>query len=90
VRRKRRTWRLPFPYCLNCSDAALDHFKKARNLYCGAGQSPDWEDLAGTVPNAHSRKRGFLAAFDQIGSGKSQRSPSFAEQAQEQWKRLTS
>jgi hypothetical protein len=36
------------------------------------------------------RKSGFLAAFEQIASGKSQRPPSFAEQAQEQWKRLTS
>jgi tetratricopeptide (TPR) repeat protein len=71
-------------------DAALDHFEKARKLYCGAGQSSDWEELAGTVRNAHSRKRGFLAAFEQIATGKSQRSPSFAEQAQEQWKRLTS
>jgi hypothetical protein len=71
-------------------DAALDHFEKARKLYCGTGQSSDWEALAGTVRNAHSRKRGFLAAFEQIASGKSQRSPSFADQAQEQWKRLTS
>jgi uncharacterized Zn finger protein len=71
-------------------DAALDHFKKARSLYCGAGQSSDWEALAGIVRNAHSRKRGFLAAFEQIASGKSQRPPSFAEQAQRQWKRLTS
>lgn len=71
-------------------DAALDHFKKAHKLYCGAGQTPDWEELAGTVRNAHSRKRGFLAAFEQIASGKSQRSSSFAEQAQAQWKRLTS
>jgi uncharacterized Zn finger protein len=71
-------------------DAALDHFEKARSLYCGAGQSSDWEALAGTVRNAHSRKRGFLAAFEKIAAGKSQRSPSFAEQAQEQWKRLTS
>jgi tetratricopeptide (TPR) repeat protein len=71
-------------------DAALDHFEKARNLYCGAGQSSDWEELAGTVRNAHSRKKGFLAAFEQIATGKSQRSPSFAEQAQEQWKRLAS
>jgi len=71
-------------------DAALDHFEKARNLYCGAGQIPDWEALAGTVRTAHSRKRGFLAAFEQIASGKSQRPPSFAEKAQDQWKRLTS
>ena len=71
-------------------DAALDHFEKARNLYCGAGQTTDWAELAATVRNAHSRKRGFLLAFEQIASGKSQRPPSFADQAQEQWKRLTS
>jgi len=71
-------------------DAALDHFKKARSLYCGAGQTADWEELAGTVRNAHSRKKGFLASFEQIASGKSQRPPSFADQAQQQWKRLTS
>jgi hypothetical protein len=64
-------------------------FKKARNLYCGAGQTTDWEALAGTVRNAHSRKRGFLAVFEQIATGKSQRPSSFAEHAQEQWKRLT-
>jgi tetratricopeptide (TPR) repeat protein len=71
-------------------DAALDHFEKARNLYCGAGQISDWEALAGIVRKAHSQKRGFLTAFEQIASGKSQRPPSFAEQAQEQWKRLAS
>ena len=71
-------------------DAALDHFTKAQSLYCGAGQTTDWEELAGTVRNAHSRKRGFLAAFEKIAAGKTQRSPSFTEQAQEQWKRLTS
>jgi hypothetical protein len=36
------------------------------------------------------RKPGFLAAFEQIASGKTRRSPSFAEQARERWKRLTS
>jgi uncharacterized Zn finger protein len=71
-------------------DAALGHLKKARSLYCGAGRTPDWEELAATVRISHSRKKGFLAAFERIVSGKSRRSPSFAEQAQEQWKRLTS
>ena len=71
-------------------DAALDHFEKARNLYCGTGHTTDWQDLAAGVRSAHSRKRGFLSAFEQIASGKSQRPPSFADQAQEQWKRLTS
>jgi len=42
------------------------------------------------VRTAHTRKRGFLAAFEHIVSGKSERSNSFDEQAQEQWKRMTS
>jgi hypothetical protein len=70
--------------------AALDHFQKARNLYGGAGQDLEWKALAEFVRKAHSRKRGFMADFEQVVSGKCGRAPSFAEQAQEQWKRLTS
>jgi uncharacterized Zn finger protein len=70
-------------------DAALDHLEKAHDLYCGAGQASEWEALVRSVRAAHSRKSGFLSAFEQLASGKSQRSPSFADQAQEGWKRLT-
>jgi hypothetical protein len=71
-------------------DAALEHFEKAHDLYCGAGESSAWKALADVVRTAHSRKQGFLAAFDPIVSGKSERSNSFDQQAQEQWKRMTS
>lgn len=72
-------------------DAALDHFEKARDLYYRAGQVSEWEAVVAAVRTTHSRKTGFLAAFEQIGSGKAQRSsPSFAEEAQQRWKRLTS
>jgi hypothetical protein len=71
-------------------DAALEHFEKAHDLYCEAGERSAWEALADVVRSAHSRKRGFLAAFEHITSGKSERSNSFDEQAQEQWKRMTS
>jgi tetratricopeptide (TPR) repeat protein len=71
-------------------DAALGHFEKARSLYCEAGQTPEWEALVRTVRTAHSRKSGFLSAFEQIVSGKSRRSPSYAEEAQERWRRLSS
>ena len=70
--------------------AALDHLGKARDLYCGAGQASEWEALLRTVRTAHSRKSGFLSAFEQIVSGKARRSPSYAEEAQERWKRLSS
>jgi hypothetical protein len=46
--------------------------------------------LAEFVRKAHSRKSGFMADFEQVVSGKCGRSPSFAEQAHEQWERLTS
>ena len=70
--------------------AALAHFEKARHLYCGGGQASEWEALVRAVRTAHSRKFGFLSAFEQTVSGKSQRSPYFADQAQERWKHLTS
>jgi len=70
--------------------AALDHLKKARNLYGRAGQGLEWKALAEFVRTAHSRKSGFMADFEQVVFGKCGRSPSFAEQAQEQWERLTS
>jgi tetratricopeptide (TPR) repeat protein len=71
-------------------DAALDHFEKARDLYFGAGRASEWEALVRVVRITHSRKSGFLSAFEQIVSGKPKRSPNFAVQAQERWKRLTS
>ncbi|MGA2247449.1 MAG: DUF6880 family protein [Verrucomicrobiota bacterium] len=70
--------------------SALDPFKKARALYGWASQGVEWKALAEFVRKAHSRKSGFMADFEHIVSGKCGRSPSFAEQAQEQWKRLTS
>jgi hypothetical protein len=69
-------------------DAALDHLEKSHDLYCGAGQASEWEALVRSVRAAHSRKSGFLSAFEQLASGKTQRFPSFADQAQEGWTRL--
>lgn len=78
-------------------DAALDHFEKARDLYCEAEQPSGWEEIVGAVRTAHSRKSGFLSAFEELVSrdsqrspGGSRRSPSFADEAQDRWKRLSS
>ncbi len=68
---------------------ALEHFEKARNLYCTAGQPAEWGTVVQFVRTAHSRKSGFVSAFEKLVSGKSGRAPSFAEAAQERWKRLT-
>jgi tetratricopeptide (TPR) repeat protein len=68
---------------------ALEHFGKARDLYCAAGQPAEWGAVVQFVRAAHSRKSGFVSAFEKIVSGKSGRVPSFAEAAQERWKRLT-
>ena len=59
--------------------AALDHLEKAHDLYCGAGQASEWEALVRSVRTAHSRKSGFLSAFEQLASGKTRRFPSFAD-----------
>ena len=68
---------------------ALSHFESSRDLLCAAGHAAEWQSLVGTVRVAHSRKSGFLSAFGRIVSGKSH-PPSYAEQAQAHWKRLTS
>jgi hypothetical protein len=68
---------------------ALEHFEKARDLHCAAGQSAAWTEVVTFVRTDHSRKSGFMSAFEKIVSGKSGRFPSFAEAAQERWKRLT-
>ncbi len=68
---------------------ALSHFENARDLYCAIGHIEEWQSLVGTVRVAHSRKSGFLSAFERIVSGKSH-SFSYTEDAQARWKRLTS
>jgi tetratricopeptide (TPR) repeat protein len=68
---------------------ALEHFEKCRDVYCAAGQPEEWSTVVQYVRTAHSRKSGFVSAFEKIISGKSGGLPSFAEQAQERWKRLT-
>lgn len=67
---------------------ALGHFENARDLYCAIGHVEEWQSLVRTVRVAHSRKSGFLSAFERIVSGKS--SSSYTEEALARWKRLTS
>ncbi len=50
----------------------------------------EWAAIVEFVRTAHSRKTGFLTSFASIIFGKSVRSPSYAEEAQARWKKLTS
>ncbi len=45
---------------------SLKHFEKARDLYGEAGQTAQWAALVEAVRVAHSRKSGFLSAFERI------------------------
>ena len=68
---------------------ALGHFENARDLYCATGHAGEWQSLIEVVRVAHSRKSGFLSAFERIVSRKPY-SSSYAEEARVRWKRLTS
>ena len=50
---------------------ALGHFENARDLYHAAGHAAEWQSLVRTVRVVHSRKSGFLSAFERIVSDKS-------------------
>ncbi len=70
---------------------ALEHFEKARDLYRRAGQTAvEWAAVVDFIRRAHSRKSGFLSAFEEIVSGKSEPARSYVEEAQARWKRMTS
>ena len=67
----------------------LTPFRERARPLLRSGHSAEWQSLVGTVRVAHSRKSGFLSAFERIVSGKPH-SSSYAEEAQARWKRLTS
>jgi uncharacterized Zn finger protein len=69
---------------------ALDHFAKARRLYSAGWQASEWTAVVEFVRTAHSRKSGFLSDFERIAAGKSERTPSYAEETRARWKRMTS
>jgi len=66
---------------------AADNFENARDLYLKAGLQTEWDALVNTVRAEHSRKYGFMPAFERLVSGKSGKEPSFAEQARARWQK---
>jgi tetratricopeptide (TPR) repeat protein len=70
-------------------DAALEHFQSARRIYLKAGGEAEWQAIVNVIQTEHSRKKGFLLGLGLIEAGKSPRGPSFAERAQERWRKQT-
>jgi hypothetical protein len=65
---------------------ALDHFERAKRCYAAAGLDGDWEELVDWVRVNHSRKRGFMADFEELVAGtEPEPEPSFLEQAKARW-----
>lgn len=70
-------------------DHALRHFRKVRELYKQAGMESEWQGVVDAVRQGHSRKYGFMPAFDQVAAGGPAKSPSFAQRARARWANQT-
>jgi hypothetical protein len=70
-------------------DAALNHLQSAKKLYLKAGGDAEWHAIVKIIQTEHSRKKGFLLGLGLIEAGKSPEGPSFAERAQQRWRKQT-
>jgi hypothetical protein len=69
--------------------AALRSLEQARRSMLKNGRAEEWEALAEEIRTNHRRKTGFICSFESLAEGRSMREPSFAERAQERWKKET-
>lgn len=72
-------------YC----DAALTHFQRARKFYLKAGSEAEWQAIVKAIQTERARKKKILEGLALIESGESPTGPSFAERAQERWRKQT-
>ena len=69
-------------------DAALDSIEHAKNCYVKAGLNAEWQAVVADVRARHSRKKGFMAGFEDIVSGAPKHiEPPFLERAKARWPR---
>ncbi|MBU2497377.1 MAG: hypothetical protein KKE57_00600, partial [Proteobacteria bacterium] len=67
-------------------EAALDNLEHAKKCYLKGELEADWEALVADVRGRHSRKKGFMARFEQIVSGGCKHvEPTFLERAERRW-----
>lgn len=65
-------------------DAALDNFERGRKCFKKAGLENEWESLVCTIRKDHSRKTGFMSAFEALAiQGTVPRQPSFLDRAKQ-------
>lgn len=69
---------------------ALEHLENARRLYTKNGCEAEWDEVVKLIRENHSRKKGFLASLGLLEEDKPTAVPSFAERAQERWRKQTS
>ncbi|MFW5640435.1 MAG: DUF6880 family protein [Thermodesulfobacteriota bacterium] len=69
-------------------DAALRHIERAKKCYTKSGLDADWQAVVADVRTRHSRKKKFMAGFEDILAGASRGvEPSFLERAKAGWPR---
>ncbi|MBU4318045.1 MAG: hypothetical protein KKF30_12340 [Proteobacteria bacterium] len=67
-------------------DAALDNIEHAKKCYAKAGLNTAWQAVVADVRARHSRKKGFMAGFEDIVSGAPKYfEPPFLERAKARW-----
>jgi len=66
-------------------DAALSHFRRARDLCRKANLDSEWRAVVDRIYAEHSRKTGFMPGFERLLAGKTESNPSFAEHARARW-----
>jgi uncharacterized Zn finger protein len=69
-------------------DTALDNIEHAQKCYAKAGLDADWQAVVADIRERHSRKKGFMAGFEDIvASAPKHVEPPFLERAKARWPR---
>ena len=69
---------------------ALEHLRPAKRLYDKLGERGQWHTIVDEIRRDHARKRGFVAAFEDIAEGRKVKPPeSFADRSRRRWKQQT-
>ncbi len=69
-------------------DAALADIEHAKKCYAKAGLNADWRAVVADMRERHSRKKGFMAGFEDIVAGAPRHvEPPFLERAKARWPR---
>jgi tetratricopeptide (TPR) repeat protein len=69
---------------------ALEHLRRVQRLYAKVGNQVEWHATVDEIRRDHARKRGFMASFDALLSGKKPApTESFAERTRRRWREQT-